>query len=191
MKPFIGWIIVILFSVALIGGFFFLKQSTSGAASEFTLGADSTTSPQTTYDPLPSEQIPQSLKEYHSNDYHFSIHYPGRHLSARVAYDRGDAMTVVFQAEAGQQGFQIYVAPINGTKITEERFLMDEPSGIKLDPHDTTVDGVEALAFHGFDAQIGQTYEVWFIRDHFLYEIYTYKELEQWLNQIMATWRFI
>jgi hypothetical protein len=43
----------------------------------------------------------------------------------------------------------------------------------------------------GFDAKIGQTYEVWFIRDHFLYEITTYKELEPWLKEILSTWRFI
>jgi len=27
---------------------------------------------------------------------------------------------------------------------------------------------------------------VWFIRDHFLYEITTYKELEPWLEQILS-----
>jgi hypothetical protein len=100
-------------------------------------------------------------------------------------------MTVAFRAKAGEQGFQIYVAPINGTKITEERFLMDEPSGVKREPHDTTIDGAQALAFHGFDTGMGQTYEIWFIRAPFLYEVSTYKELEPWLNEIMSTWRFI
>jgi hypothetical protein len=59
------------------------------------------------------------------------------------------------------------------------------------DPVDTSLDGSRGVAFHGFDAKIGQTYEVWFIRDHFLYEITTYKELEPWLNEIVSTWRFI
>jgi hypothetical protein len=49
---------------------------------------------------------------------------------------------------------------------------------------------LSTLAFHGFDAAMGQTYEVWFIRGGFRYEISTYKELEPWLNQILATWRF-
>src|SRR6516162_7401315 len=48
-----------------------------------------------------------------------------------------------------------------------------------------------ALAFHGFDAVMGQTYEVWFIKGDFLYEVSTYKELEPGLNEIMSTWRFI
>jgi hypothetical protein len=62
---------------------------------------------------------------------------------------------------------------------------MDEPSGVKQEPHE-----VPATTFFGFDARLGKTSEVWFIKDHFLYEISTYKELEPWLNQILATWRF-
>ena len=50
------------------------------------------------------------------------------------------------------------------TKITEERFMMDEPSGVRNDQTETSVDGAQALAFHGFDAVMGQTYEVWFIK---------------------------
>jgi hypothetical protein len=87
--------------------------------------------------------------------------------------------------------FQIYVAPIIGTKITEERFMMDGPSGVRNDQTETSVDGALALAFHGFDAVMGQTYEVWFIKGDFLYEVSTYKELEPGLNEIMSTWRFI
>jgi hypothetical protein len=51
--------------------------------------------------------------------------------------------------------------------------------------------GAQALAFHGFNANIGQTYEVWFIRGDFLYEVSTYRELEPGLNEILSTWRFI
>jgi hypothetical protein len=42
----------------------------------------------------------------------------------------------------------------------------------------------------GFDAGVGQTREIWFIHNHFLFEVMTYKELDSWLNQILATWRF-
>ena len=53
----------------------------------------------------------------------------------------------------------------------------------------TTVDGVQAVRFHGQDAQIGDTYEVWFIKDGFLYEVTTYKQLEPWLDQILSIGR--
>ena len=66
--------------------------------------------------------------------------------------------------------------------------MMDEPSGVRNDQTETSVDGALALGFHGFD---GQTYEVWFIKCDFLYEVSTYKELEPGLNEIMSTWRFI
>ena len=69
-------------------------------------------------------------------------------------------------------------------------FNMDEPSGVKQESQDTVIDGVPATTFFGFDARMGKTSEVWYIKDHFLYEISTYKELEPWLDQILATWRF-
>jgi hypothetical protein len=40
---------------------------------------------------------------------------------------------------------------------------------VQKDPHDAIVDGMKALAFHGFDAAMGQTSEVWFIKNGFLY----------------------
>jgi hypothetical protein len=101
------------------------------------------------------------------------------------------ALTVEFQKEAGDPGFQIYVAPITGNRITEERFRMDEPSGVRRDDKEASVDGAPGIAFHGFDPRIGQTYEVWFIKDNLLYEVVTYKQLEAWLNDILSAWRFL
>ena len=81
-----------------------------------------------------------------------------------------------FQGGDGEPGFQIYVAPIDTDQISQERFLRDAPSGVRRDPVDITVDGTHATSFHGFDARMGQTYEIWFIREHFLYEVSTYKQ---------------
>ena len=35
--------------------------------------------------------------------------------------------------------------------------MMDEPSGVRNDQTETSVDGAQALAFHGFDAVMQQT----------------------------------
>ena len=43
--------------------------------------------------------------------------------------------------------------------------------------------------FYGYNDVMGNTREVWFIRDGFLYE--SYKELEPWLAEIMSTWKFL
>ena len=61
--------------------------------------------------------------------------------------------------------------------------MMDGPSGVRNDQTETSVDGALALAFHGFDAVMGQTYEVWFIKGDFLYEVSTYKELRTWAQR--------
>ena len=39
--------------------------------------------------------------------------------------------------------------------------------------------------------KIGHTREVWFIHNGFLYEVTTYKEIDEWLGSIMQTWKFI
>src|SRR6516162_9210512 len=83
-------------------------------------------------------------------------------------------LTVAFQAKAGEEGFQIYVAPIIGTKITEERFMMGEPFGCAQRP-DRNIGR--------FDAVMGQTYEVWFIKGDFLYEVSTYKRARTWAQR--------
>ena len=192
MKLVTAWIIVIIFSTALIGGFFVLKKISSGTASAFTLGTTSTTSPQATFVAhVPSEKTLQEYKEYRSNEYHFSIQYPSD-IPPQESHDLGHTMTLDFQQGAGEKGFEIYVAPVSGNEITQEQFLRDEPSGVRQDPTTISVDGTQALAFHGFNAAIGQTYEVWFIHGPFLYEITTYKELETGFNnKILSTWRFI
>ena len=127
----------------------------------------------------------------------FSVYYPSEPPAGappKEYLDRGPERTVAFQGKDGEPGFQIYVAPIDGTKITPERFKRDAPSGVRLEPHDTQVAGVQAVAFQGFDGKIGKTHEVWFIGTKpgraipsFLYEVSTYKELDSWLSDIMQS----
>jgi hypothetical protein len=73
------------------------------------------------------------------------LELPSRH------HERGHALTVAFQAKAGEEGIPDICRSIIGAKITEERFMMDEPSGVRNDQTETSVDGALALAFHGFD----------------------------------------
>jgi hypothetical protein len=44
-------------------------------------------------------------------------------------HERGHALTVAFQAKAGEEGFQIYMSLLSfGTKITEERIASETAS---------------------------------------------------------------
>lgn len=40
------------------------------------------------------------------------------------------------------------------------------------------------------DAAIGATYEVWFVHDGLLYQVMTYRDLDDWFTQILNTWQF-
>ena len=61
--------------------------------------------------------------------------------------------------------------------------MMDEPSGVRNDQTETSVDGAQALAFHGFDAVMGQTYEVGFIKGDFLYEVSYMQRARTWARK--------
>lgn len=182
-----GWSIIVAVLITLAGVFYFLQNITTGSASEFVIG---TTTQQSAPAPAaPAREVPSGMKEYRSDQYHFSVLYPAE-LPSSESHDRGDAMTVSFQGQEGSTGFQIYVAPINGDKITADRFVLDEPSGVRREPKDIDIDGVPGISFYGFDAHVGETAEVWFIKDGFLYEVTTYKELASWLSDIMQSWQF-
>jgi len=76
-------------------------------------------------------------------------------------------------------------------QITEARFKLDELSGIRSNPTDVMVDGARGTMFFGSAPRMNDTREVWFVKDGYLYEVTTYKELDSWLAQIMRTWKFI
>lgn len=133
------------------------------------------------------------LMRYESPQYHFSILYPSQLGQVTDTPEPEGGHTVVFQDNSSQEGtsFQIYATPYKSTQITKERFLVDEPSGVIKDQQEVLVDGVRATLFTGYDQNIGDTKEVWFIKGGFLYEVVTYKRLDTWLAGIMQTWKFI
>jgi hypothetical protein len=47
-----------------------------------------------------------------------------------------------------------------------------------------------ATMFYGSNSIMGDTHEIWLIKDGFLYEVMTYKQLDSWLAPIMQTWQF-
>jgi hypothetical protein len=85
----------------------------------------------------------------------------------------------------------VYVTPYAKAQIDDARFKLDQPSGRFLDPQDVVVDGARATLFTGYNTIMGDTREVWFIKDGFLYEVMTYKPLDAWLGQMMQGWKFI
>ena len=204
MRPVIIWCLIITCSALLIGATFYFGRGPDAWAPPalvFDTSTPATTDAAAKPQASPPRTPPAGYREYRNSNYGFSIFYP-ENLPPTEFRDRGYALTVSFQSEAGKEGFQIYVAPINGTKVDAYRFRLDAPSGVKKNEKQTTVDGAQAIAFEGLSYEIGATHEIWFIHGDparpddgrsggFLFEVTTYKELDTWLDALLASWKFM
>lgn len=135
-------------------------------------------------------EAPEGFEEFKSNNYNFSLFYPDG-LSVEEYDEGGGASTITFQNIDSGLGFQIFIVPYYEDKITDERFYRDVPSGVRENLENKDVDGAMAAFFDSQNVLLGQTKEVWFINDGFLYEVSTIKDLESWLLEIMETWQFL
>jgi len=129
-------------------------------------------------------------RTYESTAYRFALEYP-EELSVEEYAEADDAMSVVFRDPTTGKGFQVYVTPYSEPTITDARFALDQPSGVRENERKLLVDGVRAIAFDGKNAAMGDTAEVWIVHNGFLYEIATYRQFEAWLQPILETWQFI
>jgi hypothetical protein len=131
-------------------------------------------------------------REYRNERYHFSFLYP-EDLDVHVFDQEGGVEVITFEDKAvvSLVGFQILVVPYKDERISDEQFRRDLPSGVRTDVSNVTIDGVAGTAFYSVDASLGDTREVWFTHDGFLYEVTTYKALDEWLREILTTWQFI
>ncbi|MEK7613049.1 MAG: hypothetical protein AAB449_02830 [Patescibacteria group bacterium] len=178
-----------LFAIAILAGL-----GLAGYLLFFTAGLATTPSPTPSalgsVEPLkPARQAPAGYREYRSEPYRFAVFYPDA-LSVREYDEGGGATTITFQNISEGQGFQIYVLPYGASQVGPDRLAKDAPGGVK-EPKDFTLDGAPANAFFSTSAALGDTREVWFINDGFLYEVTTHKSLDSWLDQILQTWQFI
>ena len=139
---------------------------------------------------LPPRQAPAGQKEYRNTAYRFSLFYP-EDLTVQ-SFDEGNgASTITFENDKTVQGFQIFIVPYSAPQVSTERFKKDEPSGVMQQPLPLAIDGANATAFFGSDQVLGPTREVWMIHGGYLFEISAPQSLDDWLGNIMLTWKFI
>lgn len=133
---------------------------------------------------------PADTREYRNPLFHFSLFYPPD-LEIKEYDDSTSASTVTFEDATGKKGFQIFIVPYGKDYIIKEQIKKDLPFGAVKEPIDIIIDGIRATKFFSADPLLGETREVWFIHNGFLYEITTSKELDSWFADIMQTWRFL
>lgn len=172
-------VIALMLGLAGAGYFFFMKGE----------GPENTGPTPQALTETPKREGPPGWKYFENEQYGFSLFVPPN-LNL-IPYDEGSgARTFSFEEAATGQGFQVFVVPYFEDRIAQERFLQDAPSGVRKDETSITVGGVPASAFFSEHMMMGETREVWFIKDDYLYEVTTYKQLDPWLTEILATWRF-
>lgn len=134
--------------------------------------------------------VGENVLLYENREFRFSLLIP-KGFEGKQYREKGNAMSATFEEPESGRGFQIFVTPYGQPQVTRERFLMDTPSGVMDSPTDIVIGGAQATMFFSKNPVMGETREVWFIKDGFLYEVATYKELDEWLGNIMQGWKFI
>jgi len=133
---------------------------------------------------------PEGYVKYENKQYGFSFYHA---QEAEVSeYDEGGgAMTVVLENKSTVRGMQIFIVPYNEPLISEERFKMDVPSGVRKNVEDTILDGVRAVTFNSYDERLGETREIWVIHNGYLFEITTMSGTGNWFIPVIQSWRFL
>lgn len=128
---------------------------------------------------------------YKNPHYGFSIQYPIDFVEAE--YPEGaDALTVVFQKTGeDQQGFQVFVIPYPDAQISQERIKADLKGAPMKNVAEIVLPGnIRAVHFNSVAPVIGDSSEVWFIHNGYLFEVTTYAALDTWLAGVLGTLQF-
>lgn len=168
----------------VIAVIYFLSGASSESAPDISVRAS------TTPEVAEARPVPYGWQEYRNVAYRFSLLHP-QELEVKEYPEGGNALTITFQNAKKQEGFQIFVVPYQESQVSEERFRQDLPSGVRTGVTDVTVGGVTGAAFYSANATLGETLEMWFIHEGFLFEVTTLKPLDIWLTKIMQTLEFI
>lgn len=147
-----------------------------------------------TADVIEERQPPPEGYVPYRNETYGILFYHKPESSVKV-YDEGaGVVTIVLENLSNPEkarGFQVFIVPYAESKITEERFKMDVPSGVRENVERTTLDGVEAVTFNSYDTFLGKTREIWAIRNGYLYEITTMSGVGRWFTPIIQSWEFL
>jgi hypothetical protein len=177
----------------LIGVVFWLRQADSSRSDI----PDEAMADSRPFDQLSTEQAKeieqQEVEQYktdatmetYQSDHGFSFKHTGLAVSSapNVAGD-----LVIF--DKGPLSFQIFVTPFDEPgPITPERIEQDLPGLQMNDIQYATLDGVKTIFFHS-NASGLDTYEAWMVTRGRMYQVLTYRGMEDFLHQVLGTWQW-
>ena len=137
-------------------------------------------------------EVSDTVSRYSNDTFGFSLEYP-QEFEVREVTEDGGGMTIVFQKPSEQYGFQIFITPHQEEFITEARIRADIPSGKMEHPQEIVIgsQNIRALHFMSEAPVIGNSAEVWFIRNGSLFEVTTYEALDAELATVLSTLTFL
>ncbi|MBD3282063.1 MAG: hypothetical protein GF387_00400 [Candidatus Portnoybacteria bacterium] len=130
-------------------------------------------------------------KLYIDSQYNFSFQYPSSFVINKFQ-EAENTSTILVQEKETKKSFQIFISYFDEPgPLTKERILKDLPD-LKIENPQQRVlkNGIVALIFFSEESSIGKTREIWFVYKDNLYQISTYKELDQLTAQMLQTWEF-
>lgn len=184
-----GGAIICIGFLGFLGYFFYTKISPApvpnAPAQDIAPATDTslTTQPQ-------KREPPAGYSEYRSTLFAFSLFYPSS-MKVSEFDEGGGAQSITFENAGDAIGFQIFIVPYKEHQVSSARFSQDVPTGVMKEPTNVTVDGVFGTMFYSQSLTLGDTREIWFINNGYLYEVTTLKTLDSWLIERMKTWMFI
>jgi len=128
---------------------------------------------------------------YIDSQYGFLFQYPKGFTVTKFS-ETEDSNTILIQKKETNQGFQIFISSFDEPgPLTKERILKDLPDLVIKNPEQRVLkNGAVALIFFSEESSIGETREIWFINNGFLYQVSTRKELDNLTAQMFKTWEF-
>lgn len=134
--------------------------------------------------------LPTKHLLYSNDRYKFSFEY--RDGITVSSFREGVGDMVLMQSKDAKTSAQIFIIPFDEKgPITSARILKDLPGLVIKNEKKGVIGGSVAVAFLGKHESLGNTYEIWFVKDESLYQIMTKIETAQFLIDIMKTWKDI
>jgi hypothetical protein len=134
-----------------------------------------------------AEPVAKDTARYKNDYYGFAVSYP-MELTQKEFPEGGDGMTVAFQKPNEEKGFQIFIIPYAEKQISQERIRADLAGAPMKNLKNIVLPGnIQAVHFESVAPLIGDSIEVWFIHNGYLFEVTTYRALDSWLAGILGT----